>query len=124
MCMLVSGALVPVTCTHTERNVNYPGSYFESVYIEKGIGVDDYVTMMDLVLIGRAFGYMKDIDPWGIFGYNPDADMNEDAIIDMADLSLCKIVYGLNYHHSPFLDGTPPPLIRVDSPGAPIHVHE
>lgn len=128
ICLLMSAALAPVFSGppyyHEEGNVNYPGSYFEAVYIKKGIGVDDYITMVDRVLIGRTYGNMRDIDPTGIFDYNPDADINEDGIIDARDMSLAAYFYGLNYRHSPFPDGTPPPLVRVDAPGAPIHVHE
>jgi peptide/nickel transport system substrate-binding protein len=109
---------------HHVGNVNYPGSYFESVYIEKGIGVDDYITIVDMALMARAYGKFS-FEPWGVgWGlYNPDADINDDGVINTRDIAILTFFMGLNYHYSKFADVSPPPSparVIVGTPQPPI----
>ena len=84
---------------HEEGNVNYSGSYFESTYISRGIGIDDYITLIDLVLVQRAWG-TDHRWPEGIgwHKWNPDADIDGDGEVWVTDLYSVGFNYGLNYH--------------------------
>lgn len=109
---------------HEEGNVNYPGSYYESVYIERSIGVDDYITVVDLALVARAYGTFDGLHPWGVeWGmFNPDADIHVNGMIDMNDLAFVNFFFGLNYHYAPFPDGKPPTQVKVNAPKGAIQV--
>lgn len=109
---------------HEEGNVNYPGSYFESVYNEKGIGVDDYITIVDIALLGRAYGTFSWQLPWGVGSglYNPDADIEEDGVVEGRDLALITWHYGLNYHYSPFEAVPGRPRVKAVAPKSAIQV--
>jgi hypothetical protein len=76
---------------HYHGNVNYPGSYFRWTYIELGYGIDLQVNQTDMDLISLAYGKFS-TEPWGVGEglYNPDADINQDGIVDMKDLSLAS----------------------------------
>jgi len=102
---------------HEEGNVNYPGSYFESTYISRGIGVDDSVTLVDGALIMRAW-YTTPAWPWGIgFGeYNPDADIDGDGRVYGSDLNAFGSHFGLNYNATtPFeYEDNPSTKVKID----------
>lgn len=111
---------------HRVGNVNYPGSYYESVYNAKGIGVDDYITIVDIALIGRAY-HTWSFEQWGVgWGlYNPDADINGDGVVDTRDMATANFFWGLNYHYSPFPPGpSGRPKVKVVAPTAAIKVGE
>jgi len=122
--MIIAPAFSGPPHYHEEGNVNYPSSYFEPTYIVKGIGVDDYITVVDLALMARALGKSSS-EPWGVgWGlYNPDADINDDSIVDVRDIAIATFFWGLNYQYSTFPSGTPPTRVRVVvPPGPPISV--
>jgi len=102
---------------HEEGNVNYPGSYFESTYISRGIGVDDYITLIDGALATRAYGSTI-AWPWGIGWneYNPDADIDGDGQVWVSDLYLVSRNFGLNYH-----DTTP--FAYEDNPSTKVKIY-
>lgn len=110
---------------HEEGNVNYPGSYYESVYIEKGIGVDDYITIMDGVLMVMAMG-TDEYWPWGVGWdlYNPDADFNGDRRVNVDDHTTWLVNLMLNYHDPPAENPKPKvrTKVKVDTPTQPVHV--
>lgn len=115
---------------HEEGNVNYPGAYFESVYMDKGIEVDDYVTIIDLALLARGLGTSSS-DPWGVGWdlFNPDADVSgpegtPDGYIDLWDLVRVAKNLGLNYYYSPFEVVPGKPKVKVVVPARPINVGE
>ena len=96
--------IAPAVRAHYAEGVNHPGSYFESVYIEKGIGVDDYVTMIDYAIMGRSYGTYDGMPSgvgWGL--WNPDADLCEDGFIEMMDYWAVSMYWGVNYHYTPFV---------------------
>jgi len=80
---------------HRIGNINYPGSYFESTYISMGFGIDQIIDMVDRTLMVWAYGTSSS-DPWGVGPgfYNPDADLNNDGIIDYRDNSIWAVNYG------------------------------
>jgi hypothetical protein len=80
---------------HDRGNVNYPGSYFHWTYIELGYGIDLQVDQTDIDLMSLAYG-MFSWEPWGVGEglYNPDADINQDGIVDARDISLACWYYG------------------------------
>lgn len=106
LCIMTSATIAPVFSGppyyHEEGNVNYPGSYFESTYISRGIGVDDYIAIIDLALMTRAAGTFVS-QTWGIDWdfYNPDADINSDGLIGLRDMIKVGLNWGLNYHDPP-----------------------
>lgn len=93
---------VAVTVTiidgHDHGNVNYPGSYFHSTYIELGYGIDLQVDQTDLDLMGLAYGTVVS-ESWGVGDglYNPDANINGDERVDMRDIAICGKNYGKSY---------------------------
>ena len=99
---------------HEEGNVNYPGSYYESTYVSRGIGVDDYITTIDGALLVRALGSGTDW-PWGIgWGeYNPDADINSDGHVDVVDFTIFGKNWGLNYHDTTHFEYEDNPATKV-----------
>ncbi len=99
---------------HEEGNVNYPGSYFEFTYISRGIGVDDYITMIDLALTLRAYGTDSSYT-WGICWneYNPDADIDGDGSVDLDDLYEVVYNWGLNYRDTIPFEYEDDPATRV-----------
>lgn len=107
MAILVLSVVTPVMAPppyyHEEGNVNYSGSYFEPVYNAMSMGVDDYITIVDIALMARAYG-TESSDPWGVgWGlYNPDADIDGDYWVDIKDVAIASKYWGLNYHYSPF----------------------
>lgn len=102
---------------HEEGNVNYPGSYFESVYVDKSVGIDDYITIVDLALMARAFGTGSE-DPWGVGWnlYNPDAEITGDGIVNMRDVGQAARNWGLNYHYSQFETVDDKTKVKVKAP--------
>ena len=129
MLSLMSTALfvIPVAAPppyyHEEGNVNYPGSYFESVYNAMSMGVDDYITVVDIALMARAYGETSS-GPWGVgWGlYNPDADVNGDLWVDIKDVANASLHWGLNYHYSPFTTVSGPLKVTVEAPHKPVQV--
>ena len=55
------------------------------------INADCFVTHLDTILLGAAFGSTP-VDP----NWNPDADLNKDNIIDDCDASIIQIAFGWN----------------------------
>jgi hypothetical protein len=108
---------------HEEGNVNYHGSYFESTYVAKGIGVDDYITVVDLALESKSYGMCSN-EPWGVgLGlYNPDADITNNGKVDMADIGISVKHFGLNYYYSPFVTEPGVPKVVVKAPTQPIKI--
>jgi hypothetical protein len=80
---------------HYHGNVNYPGSHFHWTYVELGYGIDLQIDQIDLDLMSLAFG-MFEWEPRGVGEglYNPDADVNEDGIVDIGDISLACMYLG------------------------------
>lgn len=117
---------------HAEGNVNYPGSYFESTYIERGIGVDDYIAIIDLAFIFRAWGSKNTSEPWGIDWdlFNPDADVAgflgppPDGQVDLDDLVWVVAHLGLNYHDPPPSDKKGLTKVKVNVFEPLVHVDE
>ena len=83
---------------HYHGNVNYPDSYFHWTYIELGYGIDLQVNQTDLDLMGMAYG-MCDWAPWGVGEdlYNPDADINEDGMVDIGDVTMVCLYFRTSY---------------------------
>lgn len=121
--LFVIPVVAPPPYYHEEGNVNYSGSFFESVYNAMSIGVDDYITIIDLALFGRAFA-TESWEPWGVgWGlYNPDADINGDELVDMRDAIIIGYNWGLNYHYSPFTTVSGPLKVKVEAPHKPVQV--
>lgn len=101
MLMTLTSIIAPVFSGppyyHEEGNVNYSGSYFESVYVEKGVGIDDYIIIIDDILMGRSYGSTSD-GPWRVGSclYNPDADVAFPyGEIDVRDVFLAAMHWGL-----------------------------
>jgi len=123
--MIVAPAFSGPPYYHEEGNVNYPGSYFESTYIAKGIGIDDYVTTVDPALLMRSAATTPGI-PWGVgWGlFNPDADITNDWIIDIFDAIVIANNFGRNYHYSPFVTEPGVPKVIVEAPTQAIKIGE
>jgi len=118
----VSGFIAKAS--NSAGNVNYRGSYYESDYIAKGIGTDDYVSIIDLVLVSMAWSTDSSWPHgigWGV--YNPDADFNGDGRIYAIELFLVGSRFGWNYQYSPFeptvSDKT---KVKVAAPARPVEV--
>jgi len=57
---------------------------------------DNKVTIIDLCLIARAFGTIPGPQGTGWGQWNPSADLNNDAKVDIKDFYICAINYGTN----------------------------
>jgi hypothetical protein len=121
--LFVIPVAAPPPYYHEEGNVNYSGSYFGPVYNALSMGVDSYITIVDLALYTRAFG-TESWEPWGVgWGlYNPDGDINGDERVDMRDIIICSQHWGLNYHYSQFTTVSGTLQVEVEVPHKPVQV--
>jgi hypothetical protein len=117
--------IIPDIRAHDAEGVNHPGSYFESVYVEKGIGVDGYETMIDAAIMKRAFMTSSEYT-WGVGWslYNPDADLYNDEIIEMMDFYVFSCYWGVNYQYFPYTAFPDTTKVKVIGPEAPVSVGE